>query len=146
MRAVLDTNVIVSGLLSPRGNARLTLAMAFARKFDLIVSEELFAEYEVVIRRPKFRFRSDEIDEALAEIRRVGEVVKPTDKVSESPDETDNRFLECAATGSADYLVTGNISHFPKKWGRTQVVTVRRFLEVLTPGLPPNASGHRSSS
>ncbi len=135
MRAVLDTNVIVSGLLSPSGNARLVLAMAFARKFDLIASAELFAEYEAVIRRPKFRFRSDEIDEALTELRRVGELVKPTDHASESPDETDNRFLECAETGSADYLVTGNTSHFPKKWRKTEVVTIRRFLEVLTPEL-----------
>jgi len=135
MRAVLDTNVIVSGLLSPKGNARLVLTMAFARTFDLIVSAELFAEYEAVIRRPKFRFRSEEIDEALTEIRRVGRIVNPTDKVSESPDETDNRFLECAEAGSAHYLVTGNTSHFPKNWGKTQVVTVRRFLEVLTPEL-----------
>lgn len=132
MRAILDTNVIVSGLLNPKGNARLVLAMAFARKFDLIVSAELFAEYDAVIRRPKFRFRSEEIDEALAELRRVGEVVKPTGTVSESPDDSDNRFLECAEAGSADYLVTGNTSHFPKQWGTTQVVTVRRFLEVLT--------------
>lgn len=135
MRAVLDTNVIVSGLLSPKGNARLVLAMAFARKFDLIVSAELFTEYDAVIRRLKFRFRPEEIDEALTELRRVGELVKPTGQVSESPDEPDNRFLECAKTGSADYLVTGNTSHFPKKWGKTQVVTVRRFLEVLTPEL-----------
>ncbi len=78
MRAVLDTNVIISGLLSPAGNARLVLAMAFARKFDLIVSAELFAEYETVIRRPTFRFRPEEIHEALAELRRVGELVKPT--------------------------------------------------------------------
>ena len=78
MRAVLDTNVIVSGLLSPKGNARLVMAMAFGRKFDLILSEELLAEYETVLRRPKFRFRSDEIDEALTELRRVGEVMKPT--------------------------------------------------------------------
>ena len=135
MRAVVDTNVIVSALLSPKGNARLVLAMALARKFDLIVSTELLAEYEAVIRRPKFRFRSEEIDQALADLRRVGEVVRPTDKVSESPDEPDNRFLECAEAGSADYLVTGNTSHFPKKWRRTHVVTVRRFLEVLTPEL-----------
>lgn len=135
MRAVLDTNVIVSGLLSPAGNARLVLAMAFARKFDLIVSAELFAEYETVIKRPKFRFRPEEIHEALTELRRVGELVKPTDHVSESPDEADNRFLECAEAGSADYLVTGNTSHFPKKWGKAEVVTIRRFLEVLTPDL-----------
>ena len=135
MRAVLDTNVIVSGLLSPRGNARLVLTLAFARKFDLIVSAEVLAEYDAVIRRPKFRLRPEEIDQALTELRRVGKLVKPTDDVSESPDEADNWFLECAETGSADYLVTGNILHFPKTWGKTQVVTIRRFLEVLTPGL-----------
>ena len=135
MRAVLDTNVIISGLLSPRGNARLVLAMAFARKFDLIVSAVLFVEYEAVIRRPTFRFRLDEIEEALTELRRVGELVEPIQPVSESSDEADNRFLECAEIGSADYLVTGNTSHFPKKWGKTQVVTIRRFLEVLTPDL-----------
>src|SRR2546428_830542 len=135
MRAVLDTNVIISGLLSPGGNARLVLAMAFARKFDLIVSAELFVEYEAVIRRPKFRFRLDEIEEALTDLRRVGELVEPIQQVSESSDEADNRFLECAEGGSADYLVTGNTSHFPKKWGKTQVVTIRRFLEVLTPDL-----------
>src|SRR5947209_2951343 len=132
MRAVLDTNVIVSGLLSPKGNARLVLAMVFERKFNLTVSAERFTEYDAVIRRPKFRFRPEEIDEALTELRRVGELVKPTGQVSESPDEPDNRVLACAKTGSADYLVTGNTSHFPKKWGKTQVVTVRRFLEVLT--------------
>jgi len=58
--------------------------------------------------------------------------VKPRHRVSESPDESDNRFLECAETGSADYLVTGNVSHFPKTWRKTQVVTIRRFLELLT--------------
>ena len=135
MRAVLDTNVIISGLLSPKGNARLILAMAFARKFDLIVSAELFVEYETVIRPPKFRFRLDEIEEALTDLRRVGELVEPIQQVSESSDEADNRFLESAEIGSAHYLVTGNTSHFPKKWGKTQVVTIRRFLEVLTPDL-----------
>jgi len=133
MRAVLDTNVVVSGLLSPKGNARLVIAMAFGRKFDLILSEELLNTTR--LRRPKFRFRSDEIDEALTELRRVGEVMKPTHTLSESPDEPDNRFLECAEAGAADYLVTGNTAHFPKKWGKTHVVTVRRFLEVLTPEL-----------
>src|SRR5579863_6775689 len=135
MRAVLDTNVIVSGLLSPKGNARLVLTMAFVRKFDLIVSAEVLAEYEAVIRRPKFRFEPEEIDQALTEVRRVAHVVKRTNTVWESPDESDNRFLECAEAGSAHYLVTGNTAHFPKKWARTKVVTVRRFLELLTPDL-----------
>lgn len=71
---------------------------------------------------------------ALSELRRVGELVKPMKAVSESPDETDNRFLECAGTGSADDLVTGNTSHFPRTWGKTQVVTIRFAIHRLRSG------------
>jgi predicted nucleic acid-binding protein len=62
------------------------LAMAFARKFDLIVSAELFTEYDAVIRRPKFRFRPEEIDEALTELRR-------TDHADFMRDATFQKFL-----------------------------------------------------
>ena len=58
MRAVLDTNVIISGLLSPKGNARLILAMAFARKFDLIMSAEGDANRHRVFARMHISFAS----------------------------------------------------------------------------------------
>jgi hypothetical protein len=83
------------------------------------VPAEVRAEYEPVIRRLKFRFRPEEIDQALTRLRRVGTLVNPTNPVSESPDVADNGSLKCADAGSADHLVTGSTPHFPKKWRQT---------------------------
>jgi predicted nucleic acid-binding protein len=56
--------------------------------------------------------------------------------LSVSPDEADNRFLECAGEAQADYLVTGNKRHFPKRWKSTQVVNARELLELIGVKLP----------
>jgi uncharacterized protein len=57
--------------------------------------------------------------------------IVPERIVAVSPDEPDNRFLECAEAAEADYLVTGNVKHFPKTHKRTEIVTGRRFLNIL---------------
>lgn len=51
--------------------------------------------------------------------------------VTVSPHEPDNRFLECAEAAAADYLVTGNRRHFPRRYKATEVVTPRQFLEIV---------------
>ena len=51
--------------------------------------------------------------------------------------EADNRFLECAEESQADFLVTGNIRHFPKRWKGTQVVTARQLIELVALRLKP---------
>ena len=50
-------------------------------------------------------------------------------------DPGDNRFLECADTARADYLVTGNLRHFPKFWKKTEVITSREFISIVAPHL-----------
>jgi predicted nucleic acid-binding protein len=52
-----------------------------------------------------------------------------------SPDPDDNKFLECAQAAGADYLVTGNKRHFPKRWGKTKVVNARELLDLISPEL-----------
>jgi predicted nucleic acid-binding protein len=51
-----------------------------------------------------------------------------TRTLTASPDEADNRFLECTEAGGADFLVTGNKKHFPKRWKTTEVVNTRELL------------------
>jgi predicted nucleic acid-binding protein len=58
-------------------------------------------------------------------------MVTPGDIVTESKDEPDNRFLECAEEADADYLVTGNKRHFPKSWKSTRIVNSREFIQVV---------------
>jgi len=55
-------------------------------------------------------------------------MVTPHELVSESRDDFDNRFLECAEAADAHYRVTGNKRHFPKRWKSTHIVNAREFL------------------
>jgi uncharacterized protein len=52
-------------------------------------------------------------------------------------DPKDNIFLECADEARADYLVTGNVRHFPRFWKRTKVITSREFVNIVAPHLFP---------
>ena len=84
-----------------------------------------------MLRRPKFSRGRSEIDGALRTIREKGFWVKPTERVRACSDPDDDIFLECAQTAGADYLVTGNVNHFPSAWDTTRIVTPRQFLERL---------------
>jgi predicted nucleic acid-binding protein len=58
-------------------------------------------------------------------------VVDPKETLTVSPDEDDNRFLECAEAADADYLVTGNKRHFPEQWKECMVIGARELVELL---------------
>ena len=128
IRVVLDTNVLVSANLSEEGLEALVVSLALNQKIQLHVSEPILQEYERVLRYPRLKFDPKEVARFLARLRRSSVLVMPTRKVSASPDEADNRFLECAESARADFLVTGNKKHFPKRWKTTEVVNTRELL------------------
>ena len=76
----------------------------------------VLAEYEDVLRRPRFKLQPHRIDTALQAIPKVGHLVEPVNTIAISTHEADNRFLECADAAAADYLVTGNTRHFPQAY------------------------------
>ncbi len=133
MRVVLDTNIVVSAMLSPAGTAADVLRLGLHRHVQLCVSDAILEEYEGVLRRPKFRRPPQVVSALMKSIRAVAEKVEPTKTLSVSTDEADNRFLECAETAGADYLVTGNKQHFPDSWGRTRIINARQMVELVTP-------------
>lgn len=112
---VLDTNVVVSGHLKAGRAEAAILQLWYARRIQLLVSEKILTEYDAVLRRSKFGFSSARIDEFLERVRQTAQCVTPTVTVFVCPDPDDNRFLECAVTGSADAVVTGNKRHFPPR-------------------------------
>ena len=77
IRAVIDTNVLVSGLLSPAGNEALILLAIHQGLVHPCFSEEILEEYAAVLARPKFAFPSDEIAAVLAMFRSQGELFLP---------------------------------------------------------------------
>ena len=132
IRVVLDTNILISALLQPQGVPARTFLISLAgTTAQLCVSGDIYAEYEEVIRRPKFNRGEAVIEDALCAIRQNGFWVKPSEKVHACSDADDDIFLECVQTARAHYLVTGNLKHFPAKWADTQIVTVRQFLDAL---------------
>lgn len=128
IRIVLDTNVLVSAMLSRHGNEALVLRLARSGNFLACVSAQILDEYDRVLRRPAFRLPVASVEELLHYLRTECLLVAPQAAVNASPHEADNRFLECAQAAGANFLVTGNKRHFPKEWKGTQVVNAREFL------------------
>lgn len=132
---MLDTNVVVSAHLSSRGLERFVLDLALARKLRMYVSREILTEYREVLARPRFGIRAERLAESLRLIKSAAKTVKPREKLRLSPDEDDNKFLECAAEAQAHYLVTGNKRHFPQSVGETLVVNARELIEIIATDL-----------
>ena len=132
IRIVLDTNILISALLSPQGlPAQVFLMILLEEDTQLCVSGDIYAEYEEVIHRPRFNRSDSEIEATLRTVREKGFWVKPTEKVHACSDPDDDIFLECAQIAAAHYLVTGNVKDFPDAWANTQIVTARQFLDAV---------------
>jgi uncharacterized protein len=132
IRVVLDTNILVSALLQPLGPPAQVFVLALGGSIQLCVSGSVYAEYEEVISRPRFARSADLIAATLQAIRENGIWVRPTERVTACADPDDNIFLECAQAANADYVVTGNLKHFPPSWAESRVVTPRWLLDNLT--------------
>jgi predicted nucleic acid-binding protein len=58
-------------------------------------------------------------------------LILPAMTLAVSPDESDNRFLECAESAGVDFLVTGNLRHYPTDWKSTRIVGARELIESI---------------
>ncbi len=115
IRIVIDTNVIVSGILNPAGAPGRMLATIFTGRCLLLYDTRIMQEYRAVLHRPKFGFNTKEIDIVLDFLADQGECIIAEPGKIILPDHSDLPFLEVAHTGRADALVTGNRKHFPAK-------------------------------
>jgi putative PIN family toxin of toxin-antitoxin system len=125
VRIVLDTNVLVSGLLSPFGPPGEIVRMVSSGALVLCLDARIFAEYDDVLARPRFGFDLDAVAALLDYIDFRSEVVASGPLEQRLPDPDDEPFLEVAAACGADCLVTGNLAHFPEK--------SRAGVDVLSP-------------
>ena len=137
MKAVVDTNVIVSaGLRSGTPPDAVVRAWIEAR-FEAITSEQLLRELETVLKRPRLARRlawsqSDTVS-FIAGLRRRATIVEPTVSLSVvTQDPSDNRVLEAALAGEAEYIVTGD-QHLLElgDFEGVEIVTPARFVAVL---------------
>jgi len=113
-RVVLDTNVLVSALISDRGNPAAILDMLSEGSLEAVYCQRILDEYAEVLSRPRFGFPRAEIDAVLDLFKMRGAAVDPMRSVFPMPDESDRVFYDTAVAGGA-VLITGNLKHFPDK-------------------------------
>ncbi len=130
MNIVLDTNVLVAGLLSPFGPCGEIVRMVSSGEPALCFDARILSEYNDVLKRQKFRFEPGKVDALLDFIAIRGEVVAASPLPDPLPDPDDEPFLAVAIAGRAACLVTGNRSHFPARL--RQGVTLLSPREFLT--------------
>ena len=130
-RVVIDTNVMVSAYL---GGRLETIIVAWIEgKFVLTVSNQIVNEYINVLSRPKFKIARAELDDFAALILSKAEFVVPGESIHVvEADPSDNKFLEAAVTGQADYIVSGD-KHLRdlKEFRGIAILTPSAFLEQL---------------
>ncbi len=131
MNAVLDTNVLVSGMLTRDGTCSRILNLLVEGRITLFLDERMLAEYRRVCTAPRLHLDAVAVEDFLRFLSRTAEKVVATPLQVDLPDEDDLPFLEVAAEARA-VLVTGNARHFPKPLtGAVQVASPRDFLDFL---------------
>lgn len=137
MKAVLDANVFVSALINTRGTPRQIVDLWRNDAFELLISGPILDEVGRVLRYPKIvalhKLPEPELREFLMLLREESHVVESVERLHVSPDEPDNRYIECAAAGGADYLVTGDKKHLLPigQYRGIRIVSPAAFLAIL---------------
>lgn len=130
MNIVLDTNVLVAGLLSPFGPCGEIVRMVSSAELTLALDARLLTEYEEVLARPKFKFDPDKVEALLDHVVHRGRTVASSPLSQSLPDRDDEPFLEVALAAKVACLVTGNQVHFPSdRCQPIRVLSPSEFLE-----------------
>ena len=114
MNIVLDTNILVSAMWSPDGNAAKVVSAILLNRFTLCYDRQIAEEYNKVLRYPKLKFKEDDIVAFLEPVLDYGLGIinyPKTDTVFDR-DETDRKFYDVGKSCGAK-IITGNLKHFP---------------------------------
>ena len=137
MRVVLDANVLVSALISPKGSPATILSYWQEGKLAIIVSAAILQEVDRVLHYPRIQKRyhlpEELVQQFLSLLRKGAIVVEPEQQVEVIEREpSDNRYLECAVAGGAAYIVSGD-DHLLnlKEYRSIQTLGPREFITLL---------------
>ncbi len=131
IRVVLDTNVIISAIFW-RGSPYRVMRKALQRDFILVISPDILKEVSERLKH-KFNLPREEIEILMNILLSYSDIVEPTTKVNVvKADENDNKIIECAIDGKADFIVTGDHHLLElKSYKSIKIITPAEFLELL---------------
>ncbi len=133
MRVVIDTNVLVSGIINPHGPPGRIVDAILSEAITVLYDDRILSEYRDVLMRPRFGFERTDVETILDFIEATGEHISAGEVDVVLPDSTDLPFLEVATAGVADALVSGNLKHFKPRRGthKVSVCTPAEFLRRI---------------
>jgi putative PIN family toxin of toxin-antitoxin system len=136
IKAVVDTNVFLAGLLNASGAPAKLILRWLLGQFDLVISDQVVEEYTYVLRNQD-GVEQDKVTNLLEELNSSAISVKIDGTLKACKDPDDNKFLETASQGQAGYLVTKNTKHFPKKaYQSIRIVKLSTFLKAVEKEFP----------
>lgn len=130
-RLVLDTNILISAL-GWKGNPRAIFQKILNGDFELLISSKQLKELMRVLDYPKFGFAEDKKSRFLSIILEAATLVEVRHKLNIiKEDPSDNMLLECALSGGADYLITGDRHLLKLKMLKNiKIITPKEFLDL----------------
>jgi len=132
MIIVLDTNVLIFGILKPYSKAATLLGLVTDGTIQLAYDLRLLSEYRDVLNRPKLDFAKEDVEGFLEQTEEEGLLVSVKPSRFHLPDPDDEPFLEVALSGGVKAIITGNKRHFPKKeYEGVRILSPAEFLEAV---------------
>jgi putative PIN family toxin of toxin-antitoxin system len=129
MNVVVDTNVIISGLLKPFSLSGQIMRWVADGKLTIWYDARILLEYEQVLRRDKFGFDPAMVTVLMDAIKEMGVCAAGSSAKVHLPDPADEMFVEVASDSQCRLLLTGNSKHFPQKaCGKVKVLNPREFM------------------
>lgn len=130
MKAVYDSNIFISAFAIPGSRAEAAILRAVEGEIHLLVSRPIIHEVVDVLAR-KFGRDAEELARVAVFLSELGEVVAPRRRLKVLQDEPDNRILECALSGKADIIVTGDRAMLNLgSYRGIRIVSLKDFLEA----------------
>jgi len=128
-KIVLDTNIVISALLSPDGNpAKIIALVAVSDDIRLYYSAEILSEYKRVLSYPRLNIAGEKMLRAVWLIETFGTLIEPPTSTIQLPDESGRIFYDTAHESGA-ILVTGNTKHYPIE---DSIMPPSEFIDTLT--------------
>jgi putative PIN family toxin of toxin-antitoxin system len=131
LRAVIDTNIFLAGLLNTEGGAAKIIRAFQDGEFELVVTPEVFAEYVRVLHLFDNALPASNSEELLELVFEKAVKVRPAAARGLCTDADDEKFISATLAGPAALLVTKNTKHFSKEVSSIKVVSVREFLREI---------------
>ena len=128
--AVIDTNVLVSALITKNPEAATTkvVRLLLEQEFVPLYDADIIAEYEDVLHRSKFPILKETADALISFIIENGIESSRVDFEESMPDEDDRVFYEVSLSQDDSFLVTGNLKHYPMS---PRVITPADFVNII---------------